>query len=337
MIRTPPRSSRTKRFMTGFTLAGIAALACPLGHAQTEASDYPMRNVTIIVGFPPGTATDVVTRILAERLAVRLKKPFVIDNKPGQGGSLGAGAAAKAVPDGYTLLMSAPAPLAINPNLYAKLSYDPQKDFAPIGLTSWLSYILVVRPDLGVNTVPELVAKARANPGQISFASIGNGTTSHLLMTMLAQRTETRFNHIPYKGSAQSQTDVIGGQVDMTFDTVTSLLPHVKAGRLKAIAVSSLNRSGFAPNIPTISEQGVPGFDAGAWLGLLAPAGTPRAIVDKLHRELSQILDEPETRKRLADAGTEILKSSPEEFAAHIRSEFLKWGKLVRESGAKID
>ena len=336
MIRRLTTASPTRRLL-GIAAAGAAALLCLPAQAQTDAADYPTRNVTILVGFPPGTATDTVARILAERFSARLKKPFVIDNKPGQGGSLGAAAAAKAQPDGHTLLMSATAPMSINPHLYAKLTYDPQKDFAPIGLTSWLSYVLVVRPEFGVGTLPELLARARANPGQISFASIGNGTTSHLLMTLLAQRTDTRFNHIPYKGSAQSQTDVMGGQVDMTFDTLVSLMPHVKTGRLKALAVSSLNRSAFAPTVPTVAEQGVAGFDAGAWLGLLAPAGTPKPIVEKLNRELNQILEEPETRRKLIEAGTEILKSSPDEFVAHIRNENVKWGKLVRESGAKID
>ncbi len=336
MIRRSPTASPTRRLLT-IAAASLAALLCLPAQAQVDAADYPSRAVTILVGFPPGTATDTVARILAERFSARLKKPFVIDNKPGQGGSLGAAAAAKATPDGHTLLMSATAPLSINPHLYTKLTYDPQKDFAPIGLTSWLSYVLVARPEFGAGTLPELVAKARANPGQISFASIGNGTTSHLLMTLLAQRTDTRFNHIPYKGSAQSQTDVMGGQVDLTFDTLVSLMPHVKSGRLKALAVSSLNRSAFAPTVPTVAEQGVAGFDAGAWLGLLAPAGTPKAIVEKLHRELNQILEEPETRKKLIEAGTEILKSSPDEFVAHIRNENVKWGKLVRESGAKID
>lgn len=329
--------TRRVRSLKVLVVALAAVLMSPISQAQTDAPDYPARNVTIVVGFPPGTATDTVARILAERFAARLKKPFVIDNKPGQGGSLGAAAVAKAPADGHILLMSATAPLSINPHLYAKLTYDPQKDFAPIGLTSWLSYLLVTRPDFGVASLPELIAKARANPGQISFASIGNGTTSHLLMTLLAQRTETRFNHIPYKGSAQSQTDVMGGQVDLTFDTLVSVMPHVKTGRLRALAVSSLNRSAFAPTVPTLNEQGVPGFDAGAWLGLLAPAGTPKPIVDRLNRELNQILEEPETRKKLVDAGTEILKSSPEEFVTHIRNENLKWGKLVRESGAKID
>ena len=330
----PTRIAR--RRLAATALVTLVVLCAPLARAQTD-TDYPARPVTVVVGFPPGTATDTVARILAERFAARLRKPFLVENKPGQGGSIGAASASKAAPDGYTLLMSATAPMAINPNLYTRLPYDSLKDFAPIGLTSWLPYILVVRQDAGISTLPELLARARANPGKVSYASIGNGTTSHLLMTMLSQRTDTQFNHVPYKGSAQAQTDLLGGQVDLTFDTMVSLLPHVKAGKLKALAVSSPRRSPFAPDVPTVSEQGAPGFDAGAWLGLLAPAGTPRPIVDRLNGELNAILDEPDTRRRLTEVGTEILKSTPDEFVAHIRAEHAKWGRLVRESGAKIE
>jgi tripartite-type tricarboxylate transporter receptor subunit TctC len=305
--------------------------------AQAPASDYPNKPVTMIVGFPPGTATDSVGRVLGERLAQRLGKPFVIDNKPGQGGSIGAAAAARAAPDGYTLLISATAPLATNPHLYAKLSYDPLRDFAPIGLHSWLPYALVVNSNSRINTFQEFMARAKAQPGAMSYASIGNGTTSHLLMTMLMQSTGVKLNHIPYKGSAQAQTDLIGGQVDMTFDTLVSVMPHVKSGKLKPLAVSTLGRSKYAPEIPTLNELGVTGFDAGAWLGMLAPAGTPQPIIDKLNRELNAILDEPETQKRLLAMGSELLKSTPEEFATHMRSEYEKWGKLVRESGVKIE
>ena len=183
----------------------------------------------------------------------------------------------------------------------------------------------------------ELIERAKAEPGKLSYASIGNGTTSHLLMSMLMELTGTKMSHIPYKGSAQAQTDLIGGHVDMTFDTMVSVMPHVKAGTLKALAVSTLSRSKFAPEIPTLSELGVSGFDAGAWLGLLAPAGTPKPIVEKLNRELNAILDEPETQKRLLALGAEILKSTPDEFAAYIKSESEKWGNRVRQSGAKVE
>ena len=314
----------------------LAAWTAPAVMAQTTA-DYPGKPVTMIVGFPPGTATDSVGRILGERLGARLGKPFIVDNKPGQGGSIGAAAAAKAPPDGYTLLVSATAPLATNPHLYSKLSYDSSRDFAPIGLHSWLPYALVVNSNAKINTFAELVERAKAEPGKLSYASIGNGTTSHLLMSMLMELTGTKMSHIPYKGSAQAQTDLIGGHVDMTFDTMVSVMPHVKAGTLKALAVSTLSRSKFAPEIPTLNELGVTGFDAGAWLGLLAPAGTPKPIVEKLNRELNAILDEPETQKRLLALGAEILKSTPDEFAAYIKSEHEKWGNRVRQSGAKVE
>jgi tripartite-type tricarboxylate transporter receptor subunit TctC len=314
----------------------VTAAAAPVALAQ-GAGDYPNKVVTMIVGFPPGTATDSVGRILAERLAARLGKPFVIDNKPGQGGSIGAAAAAKAAPDGYTLLLSATAPLAVNPHLYSKLPYDASRDFAPIGLHSWLPYALVVNANSTIKTFQDLRTQATADPGKLNYATIGNGTTSHLLMTMLMQRTGMKMNHIPYKGSGQSQADLIGGQVDMTFDTMVSVMPHVKAGKLRALAVSTKERSKFAPEIPTLHELGVTGFDGGAWLGMLAPAGTPKPIIDKLNHELNAILDEPDTQKRLLVLGAEILKSTPEEFAKHIKSEHEKWGKLVRESGARIE
>ncbi|MEN3363889.1 MAG: hypothetical protein V7606_1163 [Burkholderiales bacterium] len=319
---------------TMFAIIGLAtAAATPTALAQ---ADYPTKTVTMIVGFPPGTATDSVGRILGERLTARLGKTFIIDNKPGQGGSIGAAAAAKATPDGYTLLLSATAPMATNHYLY-KLSYDSMRDFAPIGLHSWLPYALVVNTNSKINTFQEFVARAKAEPNKLDYASIGNGTTSHLLMTMLMQQAGIQMNHIPYKGSGQAQADLIGGQVHSTFDTMTSVMPHVKSGRLKALAVSTKDRSKFAPEIPTLHELGLTGFNAGAWLGMLAPAGTPKPIVDKLNRELNAILDEPETQKRLLAIGAEILKSTPEEFTAHIKSEHEKWGKLVRESGAKID
>jgi tripartite-type tricarboxylate transporter receptor subunit TctC len=319
-----------------FGMIGLLACAVPAVLAQT-AANYPSKPVTIVVGFPPGTATDSVARILGGRLAARLGKPFIIDNKPGQGGSIGAAFVAKAAPDGYTLVASATAPLAINPHLYPKLPYDSMRDFAPIGLHSWLPYVLVVNSNANINSYADLIARAKAAPGKLNYASIGNGTTSHLLVTMLMQRTGISMNHIPYKGSGQAQTDLIAGQVDLTFDTMVSAMPHVKSGSLKALGVSTVARSQFAPEIPTLDEMGVTGFNVGAWLGLLAPAGTPKAIVEKLNRELNAVLDEPDTQKRLLAIGAEIMKSTPDEFAAHIKAENMKWGDLVRESGAKLE
>lgn len=319
-----------------FGMIGLLACAVPAVMAQT-AANYPSKPVTIVVGFPPGTATDSVARILGGRLAARLGKPFIIDNKPGQGGSIGAAIVAKAAPDGYTLVASATAPLAINPHLYPNLPYDSMRDFAPIGLHSWLPYVLVVNSNANINSYADLIARAKAVPGKLNYASIGNGTTSHLLVTMLMQRTGIKLNHIPYKGSGQAQTDLIAGHVDLTFDTMVSAMPHVKSGSLRALGVSTVVRSQFAPEIPTLDEMGVTGFNVGAWLGLLAPAGTPKAIVEKLNRELNAVLDEPDTQKRLLAIGAEIMKSTPDEFAAHIKAENTKWGDLVRESGAKLE
>jgi tripartite-type tricarboxylate transporter receptor subunit TctC len=319
-------------------LGVVAALLLVPGAVQAQgAADYPTKSISIIAGYPPGTATDIVARIICERLAVRLGKPCVIDNKPGQSGGIGAAIAAQAVPDGHTLLVSGTATLAINPSLYPKLAYDARRDFAAIGPATWLPYALVVNPRTGINSVQELIARARANPGKLSYASIGNGSTSHLLMSMLLQQTGMNIVHIPYKGSAQSQTDLIAGQVDLTFDTLLTVIPHVKSGRLKALATSGKARSPFAPEIPTLQEQGVAGYDAGAWLGLFAPAATPRPIIERLNRELNLILAEPDTRKRLFDQGSEPLSSSADEFTAFIATEYTRWGQRVRDSGAKIE
>jgi tripartite-type tricarboxylate transporter receptor subunit TctC len=315
----------------------LNAGAATLVQAQDAAADYPSKVVTIVVGFPPGTAADSVGRILGERLATRLGKNFIIDNKPGQGGSIGAAAVAKAAPDGYTLLLSSNGPLAVNPHVYPKLPYDTARDFVAVGLHSWLSYALVVNSNATIKTFADLTARAKAESGKLTYATIGNGTTSHLLVAMLMQRTGMKLTHIPYKGSGQAQGDLMGGQVDMTFDTLVSVLPHVKAGKLRALAVSTETRSKMAPDIPTLNELGVTGFNAGAWLGMLAPTGTPKPIVNKLNRELNAVLDEPETQKRLLALGAEILKGTPEEFTAYLKSEHDRWGKLVHETGAKIE
>jgi len=274
----------------------LFSLSFHLVQAQSFAN-YPEKNITIIVGFPPGTATDTIARILAERFSNKLGKSFIIENKPGQGGSLGAGIAAQAIPDGHTLLLSATAPFATNPHLYAKLNYDSRKSFAPIGLVSWLPYVMVTNPKSGLNSMQDLIEKSKVEPNKYTCASIGNGSTSHLMMSMLTSQAEIKMTHIPYKGSSQSQTDLIGGQVDVTFDTVLTLMPHIKSGKLKALATGGLTRTSFAPDVPTVDELGLKGFNGGAWLGLFSPAGTPRPIVDRLHKELNTALEDPEIVK----------------------------------------
>ena len=316
---------------------GLVAMCVAPSLMAQEAPNWPNKPVTFVVGFPPGTATDSVARVLAERFTTRLGSSFVIDNKPGQGGSAGAAAVAKAKPDGYTFVVSATAPMSINPYVYPKLSYDPLKDFVPVGIHTWLPYAIVVNAQSKINTYADLRAAAQSDPGRLTYASIGNGTTSHLIVLLLQQRTGLKFTHVPYKGSAQAQTDLIGGQVDMTFDTVVSLLPHIKSGKLRALAVSTLKRSPLLPDVPTLNELGVSQFEVGAWLGLLAPAGTPKAIVDKMNQELSLALDDESVRGKLTAMGSEILKNTPDEFAAFIRAENERWSKLVRETGARID
>jgi tripartite-type tricarboxylate transporter receptor subunit TctC len=321
-----------------FLLVALSAWAqlLSVAHAQ-DAASWPSKPVSVVVGFPPGTATDSVARVLADRFTTRLGQSFVIDNKPGQGGSVGAAAVAKARPDGYTLVVSATAPMSINPYVYPRLTYDPVKDFAAVGIHNWLPYAIVVNASCKIHNYQDLKAAVTADPGKLTYASIGNGTTSHLIMLLLQQRTGMKLTHVPYKGSSQAQTDLIGGQVDLTFDTVVSLMPHIKSGKLRPLAVSTLKRSPMLPDVPTLHELGVSNFEVGAWLGLLAPAGTPRPIIDKLNQELNLALDDEGVRNKLMGMGSEILKSTPDEFAAFIRKENERWSKLVRETGAQVD
>lgn len=323
---------------SGLLLRALLFLACHAVPAQAQDNpSWPTKPVTFVVGFPPGTATDSVGRVLTERFSTRLGQSFVIDNKPGQGGSVGAAAVAKAKPDGYTFVVSATAPMSINPYVYPKLTYDPLKDFAPVGIHTWLPYAIVVNAQSKLNSYADLRAAALADPGKLTYASIGNGTTSHLIVLLLQQRTGLKLTHVPYRGSAQAQTDLIGGQVDMTFDTVVSMLPHIRSGKLRPLAVSTLKRSPLLPDVPTLHELGVSQFEVGAWLGLLAPAGTPKYIVEKLNQELNLALEDDGVKNKLTAMGSEILKNSPDEFAAFIRSENERWSKLVRDTGAKVD
>ena len=316
----------------------LFALACMLPASAFAQADYPNKPIRIIVGFPPGQATDVIARMIGERITANMGQPVLIDNKPGQGGSIGAAAAAKAAPDGYTMLISATAPLATNPNLYKNLPYDPSKDFAPITLVANLPFVLVCNPNVPVHNIREMIALAKSKPGQLTFASSGSGSTSHLSMEMLKAATGMDIRHVPYKGSPPAFTDVMGGQVDFVFDTAVYALPQVRAGRVRLLAVASAKRSALMPDTPTVAEQGVPGYESGAWLGAVFPVGTPAPIVMRMYTELNRIMKAPEMSERLSTLGGEPLSSaSPEEFGAHIRSEMRKWGKAVADSGARIE
>lgn len=315
----------------------LASPALALAH-RAAAQEWPSRPIRILVGFPPGQATDVIARLLAERLGEKPGWPMLVENRPGQGGSLAAAAAAQSAPDGHTLLLTATAPLATNPNLYASVGYDSARDFAPITLVANLPFVLVVNPAVPARTLPELIAHVRANPGRVTFGTPGNGTTAHLITMMFARAAGgLEMTHVPYRGAAQSMTDLLAGRLDFLFETEVFALPHIQAGRVRAIALSTATRSTQQPDLPTMAEQGLPGFDAAAWLGLVAPAGTPAPIVERIAGETHRIVAEPATRDRLAGLGAQVLTSSPEDFAGFIRTELVKWGNAVRENNVRLD
>ena len=317
---------------------GAAVLGLTLAAAGGVSAQpaYPSRPIKVVVGFPPGQATDVIARLMATRFAEALGQPVVVDNRPGKGGSLGAELVAKSAPDGYTLLVSATAPLATNVNLYPSVGYNPATDFAPVSLMAWLPFVLIVNPALPANNLAELIAYAKARPGALSYASSGNGTTAHLTMEMLKRSAGLDILHVPYKGGVAALSDVMAGQLQMGWDTALFVLPHVKAGRVRAIATASPTRSPLMPDIPAAAET-VPGFSSGAWLGLVAPAGTPREIVNRLNTELHKFMKTAEIADKLAGLGTEVLLSTPDEFQEHIKREMVKWGKAVKDSGTKLD
>jgi tripartite-type tricarboxylate transporter receptor subunit TctC len=298
---------------------------------------YPAKPVRMIVGFPPGQATDIVARLVADKLTSRLGQSFFVDNKPGAAGIIGTELVAKAPPDGYTLQMNSSGPLSVNPGLYAKLPYDPVRDLQPISLAATVPLFLVVHPSLNATNVKELVALAKAQPGKLNYASGGSGVTNHLVMEMFKFAAGIEMTHVPYKGGPPAVTDLIAGQVSLMFETGPGILPHVRSGKLRALGVGSVKRSAATPDLPTIAEQGFPGFDGVAWIGFVAPAGVPRAIVDRLAAETAAIIALPDVRDRLLALGAEPAASTPDEFGAYIRSEIAKWGKVIRESGAKVE
>jgi len=318
-----------------FSIAcGIAALLIAGGaRAQT---DYPNRAIRIVVPFPAGGATDIAARLLAERMAIDWKQPVTVDNRPGAGGNIGSDVVAKSAPDGYNLIMGVTGSHAINTSLYARMPYDPVKDFEPISQVAVVPNVVVVHPSVPANTLPELVALAKKEPGKLNYASLGNGTAAHLTMEMFKSVAGIDIVHVPYKGSAPAVADLIAGQVQTMVDGLPSALPHVKAGKLKALAVTSAKRSRAAPDLPTIAES-YAGFSADAWSGLFAPKGTPKAVVDKIAAETQMILKLPETQKRLGELGAEPVGSSPTEFAQFVQREIDKWARVVKASGARLD
>jgi tripartite-type tricarboxylate transporter receptor subunit TctC len=314
-------------------LLALALLACATGAA---AQDYPARPIRVVVPFSPGGAVDGPMRIIADQLSKRLGVGVIVDNRPGAGATIGSEAVAKAPPDGYTLLLASQTN-AISATLYPKLAYDPIEDFAPISLIGREPGVVVVHPSLPVKTLQEFIAYVKARPGQIDFASSGNGSGQHLFTALLASMTGMKMNHVPYRGSGQATTDLIAGTVQMAIPGTAGMVGHVKAGRLRALAVTGAGRSPQLPDVPTVIESGVPGYEAYVWMGLLAPKGTPAPIVDRLHRELTQVLATSEVKSYMATAGIEIVGSTPAEFGTFFRSEKERWAKVIHETGAKVD
>lgn len=319
-------------------MAAIAAFATlGLAGAPASAQDYPTRPIKLVVPFAAGGGSDIVARTVGQKLAESLGQPVVIENKPGAGGNIGTDQVAKATPDGYTILMGVFGPIAVNPSLFSKLPYDPIRDFEPITQAVTVTNMLAVHPSVPANTVAELIEYGRKNPGKLASATGGTGTAGHMASELFKSMTKLDMAVIPYKGAAPAVNDVLGGQVPMTFEALLSTLPFVKAGKLKAIAVTTSTRSSLLPNVPTIAEAGLIGYDANNWYGFLAPAHTPRAVIDKLHREIVKVLALPEVKERLAGVGAEPVGNSPQEFAAVIRADVAKWKRIVQETGAKAD
>jgi tripartite-type tricarboxylate transporter receptor subunit TctC len=313
-------------------LAVIAALAAwPSG-----AAEYPARPVRLVVAFAPGGSVDVVARLLAQKLGERWKQQVVVDNRPGAGGNVSAELVARSQPDGYTLYMTSAA-LVVNPSLYGAVPYDPVRDFAPISLVATVQSVLVSHPALPVRSVKDLVALAKRRPGQINYVSTGSGTSGHLIMELFKSMAGIDIVHVPYKTIGQAYADLVSGQVPLFFPTAPGALPHIQAGRIRPLGVAGAARSAALPGVPTIAESGVPGFQANTWYPLLAPARTPKPVVDTVHRDLLLVLGLPDVRERLTGTGIEIVGGSPEQLAAHIRDEIPKWARVIKQSGARAD
>jgi len=323
------------RSPTGAVLLGLAILLAPSSDASAQA--YPTKPVSLLIAFPPGGPSDVLSRIVGKKLEQILGQPFIMDNRPGAGGNIAAEAAANAPADGHTILMGNNSILATNAALYKKVNFDPEKDFVPISLVGSQANILVVNPDVPAKTMAELIALLRANPGKFNYASSGHGAAAHLAAELFKAEAKVDIVHVPYKGAAPALTDVIAGHVQIMFATAASVVPHIQSGRVRALAVTPLKRTAVFPDLATIDELGLKGFDATTWHGLVAPAKTPRDIVVRLHRATVEALNDPAVRKSLTDLGVDIVGNTPEEFAAYIKAEIPKWTAIVKASGAKLD
>ena len=315
-------------------LSIVALLASTTAIAQPAA--YPTKPIRIVVAYTPAGATDILARTIGQKLTEAWGQAVIIDNRPGANGNIGTEYAAKATPDGYTLLMVTAGTHGINPGLYRKLGFDAVKDFAPVSLVAMVPNVFVVNNGVPSKDLKEFIAYAKANQGKLNYGSPGNGSTAHLSMELFKSMTGIQMVHVPYKGSAGVLADLIGGQIVVTMDNMPPYVPQVKAGKIRALAVSPARRSPALPDVPTVAEAGVPGYDSGAWFGLVAPANTPKDLVAKLSRETARILKLPDVSARLADLGAESVGGTPEQFSAHIKAEIAKWAKVIRDANVEL-
>jgi len=322
----------------GKTNGLVVVLTCiaSAGACAQGAAGFPAKPIRVIVPYPPGGGADMIGRRLAQRITNALKQQVIVDNRGGAGGNIGMELAAKSPPDGYTLVLALTAQLAVNPALYTKLPYDPIKDFDPISLLASGPYVLIVHPSLPVKNVKELIALAKARPGQLSYASSGNGSGGHLAAALLESMAGIKMLHVPYKGGGPALVDLLAGNVQLLYSTYATSKPHIESGRVRPLGVSTLRRLTGVP-IPTIAEQGLPGYDAGVWYAVLAPAGTPRDIVSKLNSEIVRALNAPEVKALLEKADIETIGSTPEGLTKFMKSEIAKWNRVVRDANVRID
>lgn len=322
--------------MRRFQMA-IVVLFALFVHAVAGAQAWPSKPIRFILPTAPGGAADLTARSIAEKLSVALGQPVVVDSKPGAGGNIGVDLAAKSPPDGYTIVLGTIGPIAINPSLFSSLPYDPGKDLVPVTQAVNTLNVLIVNPEVPARTVPELIALAKSRPGQLNFASTGNGQTDHLAGELFNTLAGVKMVHVPYKGGPAAITDLLGGNVQIMFATVSTALPHIRTGKVRPIAMTGSKRFSLLPDLPTISEAGLPDYVVNNWYGIFAPAGTPPEIVARLNAEIVKALSASDVRQRLLDAGIEAAPTSQEQFAAYVRSETAKWAKVVKDAGAKVD
>jgi len=325
-------ASMTRRCFAELFL-GVVALLSPLA---VSAQAYPSKPVRIVVAFSAGGTTDILARMLAQKLSEAMGQQFIVENKPGAGGTVGNAFVAKSPPDGYTLLMGSASSLAVNVSLYKSLPYDPQKDLTPLMQVATGPFVIVVNPGVPAQNMRELIALAKAKPGEIAFGTSGNGTSLHLAGELLNTMAGIKLTHVPYKGTGPATIDTISGVVQMTISDMVPFVPHIAAGKLRPLAQTTLERSKLLPDLPTVAET-VPGYDATSWYGLMVPGGTPQPIIDKLHAELSKIMQSPDVKQRYSQLGVDPVVNTPEQFRAFIQAETVKWAEVVKRSGAKID